>query len=57
MDRRIKLRTITKVRFIAATVALAGVAFTQMARAAGPPRIQVTSFEGVNTGDLVVSRK
>src|SRR5215813_9287059 len=37
MDRRIKLRTITKVRFIAAAVALAGVAFTQMARAAGPP--------------------
>ena len=37
MHRRIKLRTTTKARFIAAAVVLAGVAFAQMTRAAGAP--------------------
>ena len=37
MNRRIKLRMITKARLIAAAFVLAGVAFAQMARAAGAP--------------------
>jgi hypothetical protein len=37
MNRRIKLRTITKARFIAAAVVLAGIGFAQIARAAGGP--------------------
>jgi tetratricopeptide (TPR) repeat protein len=37
MHRQIELRTITKARFIAAAVVLSGVAFAQMARAAGAP--------------------